>query len=328
MNYDTSERKPAWHPFTHTLGTIAAVLLVALLVGSAGALFYLKSHPGSSHPTTQTSTTVTPTVKLDCSHVFADPDISHSADHGEHAVCQQNLETPLHNTATVNGHKITLIAAYADANRLLVKFSVDGKNGSLTEGGIHLTYLSVGTRQLDPTAGGGFYYDQQKKQTFYLDSFDTTPLPANASTLQITATFLAITSFAGSGSGDSTSLTFTLPMQQDKHIAALNQVAQINGHQLTLTSLRVTPSMTTLSIKTDDSLTPAQSWALEATLNGSTSTFITEDPPNTGKYDPIKGMIITSLEDFTQQPADTWTVHLHSFGTPLGPGTLDIPFTV
>src|SRR5215469_7373800 len=38
MHYDTSERKPDWHAFTQTLGTIAAVLVVALLVGSAGVL--------------------------------------------------------------------------------------------------------------------------------------------------------------------------------------------------------------------------------------------------------------------------------------------------
>jgi hypothetical protein len=323
MHNDKSERKPAWHAFTHTLGTIAAVLVVALLVGSAGVLFYLKSHPN-----TQTGITGGPPVNVDCSHVFSDPAINHSADHGEHAVCQQKLETPLRNTVTVNGHKVTLISAYADYNRLLVRFAVVGTNGSVTQGGIYLNELiTQDGERLSPTIGGGYYYDPQKQQTVYLDSFDTTSLPANLDTLSVSASFLAITSFAGSGSGDSASVNFSLPIQKAHHFATLQQSAAINGHQLTLSSIRVTPSMTMLSIKTDASLTPAQSWALEATMNGSTSTFITEDPPTAGKYDPIKGMLITSLEDFSNQPADKWVVHLISSGTPLGAGTLNIPFT-
>jgi hypothetical protein len=117
-------------------------------------------------------------------------------------------------------------------------------------------------------------------------------------------------------------------MQRNYRFATLPQSAEINGHRLTLNTILVAPSMTVLTLKTDSSLMPAQSWALEATMNGSTSTFITEDPPTAGKYDPIKGMLIASLEDFSNQPADQWTVRLISSGTPLGAGTLDIPFTI
>ncbi len=110
--------------------------------------------------------------------------------------------------------------------------------------------------------------------SFYVGSYDGTSLPANLDTLKVTVSFLAITSFEGSGSGDSATTNFTVPVQKAHRFAALHQSAEINGHQLTLTSLRVTPSMTRLYIKTDNSVQPAQSWALEATLNGSKSTFM------------------------------------------------------
>jgi hypothetical protein len=323
------EHKPAWNRFTQTIGTLAAVLVVAVLVGSAVAVFALKNQAGTSSPSAATATALaTPSAKLDCSHTFADPDISHSADQGEHAVCLQKLETPLSGSKSIYHRKITLIAAYADANRLLVRFSIDGQNASLPDGGIYLTYLSVGSRQLDGTVGGGFYYDQQKKQTFYLDSFDTTSLPANTTTLNVTATFLALGTYSvtGDGEGESASFTFTLPMQQEKHIVTLHQETLINGHRLTLAGIRVTASMTILHITSAEPLN-SQSLALEATLNGSKSTFANTDDPTKGKWDPINGFLITSLEDFLGHPADAWTVSLISIGPPLGQGTVDIPFT-
>ncbi|HEY7416758.1 MAG TPA: hypothetical protein VH593_16350, partial [Ktedonobacteraceae bacterium] len=123
-----SQDKPGWRRFSHTFNAIAAVLVLAFLIGSIAALIAIRKdaqQPNSTGVGSSHTTTTTPSSNLDCSLVTSP---YQGPDNGEHAVCSQGLETSLQGTTTLNGHTVTLISAYADANRLLVKYAVSGND--------------------------------------------------------------------------------------------------------------------------------------------------------------------------------------------------------
>ncbi|GHO59500.1 hypothetical protein [Ktedonobacter robiniae] len=334
-----SQRKPRWRHISRLFNTIAAVLVVAVLVGSAALLLNARRNANPSTTTGSSNVTTQPQVKVDCSHVFADG--NYIPDNGEHAVCLQGKETPLQDSATINDHKLTLISAYADANRLLIKYVETGNISQRYDGGASISKLTIQdgnqTYIYDPVAGytshgGGSYYDQKSKQTFFLDSYSIPQDAINAKQLQITATFLAVggatredpvgTSFP------TTFFNFTVPMQSEKRVATPNQNLVINGHRLKLTQVCVTLSATYLSVKPEEAVNTPPERTYSATVNGSkTEIYEVDNGKLTGKWDPLKGMSIAITEDWLGKPG-TWNLKIQSTGEPLGIGSGELQFTV
>lgn len=354
MDTPVGERKPGLRRFSHTLNTLVAVLIVAVLIGSVAVLFNLNNHAHSSLSNTgvgasaPSSSTLLP--KLDCSHVFTE-DRGLYPDHGEHAVCLQGEETPLQGTATLGDHKLTLVSAYADTNRLLVKYVVTNAGRdpfSVYNGATHISHLliqdpaqtlSVSFDQHTPWSfGGGVYYDSQKNQTFVLESFSTQQVVAGTKTLQVTADFTTIAGAtqanpAGTGQ-DKASFRFPVPLHTQRRVATPNQSTVVNGHRLTLSQVVVTPSATYLFVKTDEPLTasPASNLmeaAPSATINGNNnvSGAFTTNGISTGKWEPVTGFSLGAPEDWLNQPT-SWTMSLRSLAPPLGEGSGTIQFTV
>jgi hypothetical protein len=311
--------------------TLVAVLVVALLVGSAAVFFNLQKRAQEVQPSTNVGSANNNATKqlpkLDCSHVFSDPDIPGHPDNGEHAVCLQKLETPLQGTTTVKGHKVTLISAYADANRLLFVYSIMGKHVSIPSGGVTLGQTTIqGGTKLSEANAGGYYYDQSHQQTIYLSSFDTQSVSASTTTLQVKAEFFAL-NIGTANDGESSSLSFTVPLQAAKRVVTLNQSVVLNGYHLTLTNLRMTASMTIITIKSSPVLPGAHSLALLTTVNGDDSS-VGVLPSNASKMEPLTGLTITVIADYMHRTSNAWTIHLNSQGEPLGPGQATISFTL
>ncbi|GHO69656.1 hypothetical protein KSC_085480 [Ktedonobacter sp. SOSP1-52] len=334
-----SQRKPRWRRISRLFNTIAAVLVVAILVGSAALLLNARRNANPSTTTGSSNVTTQPQVKLDCSHVFADG--NYIPDNGEHAVCLQGKETPLQDSTTINGHKLKLISTYADANRLLIKYVETGNISQRYDGGASISKLTIQdsnqTYIYDPVAGytshgGGSYYDQKSKQTFFLDSYSIPQAAINAKQLQITATFLAV---GGATSDDptgtsfpSTFFNFTVPMQSEKRVATPNQSLVINGHHLKLTQVYATPSATYLYVKPEEAINTPPESTFSATVNGSDAEIHEVDNGKlTGKWEPLKSMSIAIIEDWLGKPS-AWTLKLQSTGAPLGVGSSEIQFTV
>jgi hypothetical protein len=348
MHTSTSERRPGWRHFSHTLNTLAAVLVVIVLIGGAAVLSTIR-HAQSSPPSTQAGSpgkaTATPVPNFHCSRVFRDyPGASSYPDNGEYAICLQKLETPLHGVATLNGHKVTLISAYADANRLIIKYVVDGKITDSYDGEPGLYTVTIGddaqTLKPDPalnwSIGGGYSYDQAKDQTLGVATYSTQQVPASIKQLQVTVVFSASngTSPENPGTVETDSFTFTVPFHAERRVATPNQSVVINGHRLTLTQVVVTPSATALYVKTDKALTPSPTSNLmeappSATINGNSNVsgdFTTNGIVN-GKWDPVTGFSLGAPENWLSQPT-TWKMTLRSLAPPLGDGTGTMQFTV
>lgn len=347
-----SERKHGLRRFSHTMNTLAAVLVVALLIVGAATLTMLKNYTQGSRQNTSSASagaSATPRPKLDCSHVFTQ-DHGWYPDHGEHAVCLQGEETPLQGTATLGGHTLTLVSAYADTNRLLVKFAVTGKDTSVYDGATSISHLliqdpaqtlSFAFDQHTPWSfGGGSYYDPQKNQTVVLNSFSTQQVVASATALQVTADFTTIIGAthanpAGTDRAEA-SFTFPVPLHTQRRVAAPNQSTVLNGHRLTLTQVVITPSATYLFVKMDRALTPSPLSNLmeqppSATINGNSnvSGAFTTNGIEVGKWEPVSGFSLGAPEDWLTQPT-TWTLKLRSLAPypPLGEGTGTMQFTV
>ncbi len=332
MNHTTNARASGWSRLSRALSTLAAVLTVAVLIGSAATLAYLKTHSQNVGQKTNVGAsayaTTTPQPKLDCSHIFAYEDGSYP-DNGEHAVCLQNLETPLRGTTTVGETKVSLLAAYADANRLLVKYAIAGKRVTIPNGGVYLSTLTIqGGVQIQPAAAaGGYYYDAQHQQTVYLESFDTQSLPTSITTLHATAHFFAL-SIDNPGNGNSSSLDFTVHMQKAKRVATPNQSTVINGHTITLQRVVVTASLTMLYLKVDPKLAPYALVQLLGNINGKEALLEgATDQPGNGKSGNLTGWYGPVQEDLLNKQG-VWTLSLHNIGGPLGVGSGMIHFTV
>lgn len=334
-----SQHKPRWRRISRLFNTIAAVLVVAVLVGSAAFLLNMRQNAHTSNPSTTTSSknvTTQPQVKLDCSHVFADG--NYIPDNGEHAVCSQNKETPLQKSITLNNHKFTLISAYADANRLLIKFAISGNANN--DGWVAISKLTIQdgnqTNVYDPantywSHGGGYYYDQKSNQTFFLAPYSTPQDVINAKQLQITAEFDALGSATDpAGTSFSTPpFNFTVPMQSAKRIVNPNQSLVINGHRLKLTQVCVTASATYLYVKPEEALNTPPERTYSTIVNGSKAEVyeVHNQGQLLGKGDPLQNMSIAITENWLNQPA-TWTLKLQSTGAPLGVGSGEIHFNV
>lgn len=353
MQENNSERKSGWKRVSRTFNTLAAVLVVAILIGSAVTLVNLRNHAQSTQVgTAQTATpTPTPQVNHDCSQTFTQ-DNGLYPDHGEHAVCEQGLEVALQGTAKMSGRTLTLVSAYADTNRLLIAYTVSnlsvkdlsqswelpGIDQLLVQDPAETLRLGQQWRQDEWFIGGGYAYDAQKNQITFLQTFPMQDVSSGVTSIKVTANFFApVGASAGNPAPtgiDSETFTFTVPLHTERRVATPNQSMVINGHRLTLTKVVVTPSATALYVKTDQALTPSpaaneeEQWP-SATINGISNVdgaFTTNGIVN-GKWDPVTGFSLGVLEDCMNQPTN-WTMMLHSSGQPIGNGSGSIQFTV
>jgi hypothetical protein len=348
MHIPTRRRQQSWQHFSHAINTLAAILIVAVLISCVAMLIMWKSHLPITRLNTTTGASVHTTTtfsKLDCSQIFTQDNGSYP-DNGEHAVCLQGAETPLHGTANINGHTLVLLSAYADTNRLLLKYVVSGRVLDRYDGGPAISQILIqDTKQtIQPdlastwSIGGGYNYNAQKHQTSFLSSFSTQQVASGITTLKVTVDFSATTGATTvnpAGTGASTaSFVFTVPLHTQQRVATPNQSLILNGHHLTLTKVVVTPSATVLSIQTDKPLIPSTTSHVAeappfATINGDSNvsgTFTTNGNVN-GKWDAITGISFGAAENWLSQPT-TWTMTLRSVAQPLGKGTGTMRFIV
>lgn len=325
-----SERGSRRNRLTRFLSTIAAVLVVAVLIGSAVLLFNAKKgSPGSTTSQVVSTPKASPSPtsqKLDCSHIFSSG--GWYPDNGEHAVCMQRLETALGYTATVTGHKVTLISAYADANRLLIKFSVAGRNDTTADGYLDTISSTIQNDiKLPLITVSDNYYDAHRNETLGLAKFDMQSVPAGVKTLQVTADFSSWSFKAQKA--DSTTFRFTLPVQTAKRVSTPNARGSINGHGITMTHVIVTPSLTIIDLKSDQKLNANGAVNLQATINGSKVQEVDAmtDAPGNGKQGKVTGWEVLVQENLIDTQG-TWTLRLQSTGLPLGTGNEEISFTV
>lgn len=339
INDPTNKRKPGWRRFSRALSSLAAILVAALLIGSALVLFNHKPQAQTSLPQTNTGSASQTASKIDCSHVFS-PASKGLTDNGEHAVCVQGEETPVHGTITLDGRKITLIAAYADTNRAIVRFSIDGPPPS----GINYVYIESLTAQGGQqwfSAGGPDNYTYTKpNQVVELESFEAQNVPANTTSLALTAHVVAMNVPAtpvqqltpGQNPPWETqgTLHFTIPFHSEKHEATPNKTVSINGHAITLEHVVVTDSQTRLFLKSDKNLPPSDFVGMTAMLNGNSNlgVGVSTTAPGDAKQGEVTGWTITMPESLLNQQG-TWTLKLTATSqSSLGQGSAEIQFTV
>lgn len=315
----------------HLTGVVAAFLVVLLLAGTFALVS--KRNQGTAPPTalqtaTQTQASATPAGRLDCSHIFTDSGDTTYVDNGEHALCLQNQETALHVSNTFDHQQITLLAAYADANRFLLKYTISGNSAALPEGGPYLDNVTLQgnlTLRLADAVGGN-YYDPQHDQTVYLSNYAMQSVSTSLQTLQLTVAF----SFIANPAGDQI-FHVTLPVHTARRtVTPESQITEFNHHQLTVSSIRLTTSMTVITLKLVTPLPPAFEMALNATVNGKKNTVISAitTAPANGKYGDLTGFTISIPEDFLSQTPSAWTIGLESTGDPLGTGNIAIHITL
>lgn len=330
--------------FTRWLSSVAALLVMVVLIGSVSLVLYMKKD--ASMPSTSVSTTLpatpTPLPELDCLPEFSYISGEYSPDKGEQAVCLQGKELPLQNSTTINGRKLRLISAYVDVNRTLIKYSISGDITRMPGDGasiIHLSFQSgsqvYSLNQISNywLTGGSTYYNKQKDQTIFLASFPTPQQLVNAPQLNVTVDFRAgngTTLLDPSGlSVDDASFTFTIPFQAEARIALPNQNFVINGHSVVLTQVHVTASSAYLYVKPSETLLAPPAQTVSATVNGKIVSIeeTTADGKLVGKGEAFAGWSIRLEENLLKQ-GTTWTLIIHSTGSPLGIGDGNIQFTV
>lgn len=319
----TREHRPGRLRFSRLFGSIAAVLAVAFCVGSMVVL--LQARTTGPHGSVQpTISSLSPQgAKPDCFPVFDfDRDATHKApDRGEQAVCQQGQEMLLHDTTIIGDHTLTLISAYADSNRAIVKFAVNGHFSLKDEVLMNSLVLSDGTQLFLGGPANSFYYDPIHNRTLQMVSFDTRQVPAGATSLQATAEFIAT---SHTGGLVNSLIRFTLPFYATKQVITPNQAVTISGQLVTLTQVVITASQTVLRLVPAQQLSPSSSIALNATLNGDSKLLVAETTEGSG------GEIGWTI--FVQEPlsgkSGMWTLHLVLTGDSLATGSGKIQFTV
>lgn len=336
MQEKNSERKSGWKRVSRTFNTLAAVLVVAILIGSAVTLVNLRNHAQGTNVGSQKQATPTPTPQPshDCSHIFTENSTTHfgrftMADNGEHAVCTQGLEESLNSTAEVNGHKVTLISAYADPNRLLVKWAMSDKISHNDEV-LPPTSITLSDGAILPLGDQIWYDDMQNQQLIELVSYGAQQVPASTTSLQITMNFSGdttvnnTTTSAGHGT-----FNFAVPMRKEKRVATPNQSVKINGHMFTLDRVVVTESETMFYLKVDPVIAPSDFVSIDGKIDGKEILMGGDsDASGNGKEGNQVSFSGPSEEDFMSKQG-VWTLNLQGNAwTPLGAGSGSIRFAV
>lgn len=307
--------------------TLAAVLVATLLVGSVLALFNSRNHsqPNVTNGTpsipsqataahSAASATAGPPPKLDCSHVF---------DGGEHAVCTQGDETDLYVTRMIAGEQFTLASAYADPNRVILKYIVAGPPISEANQ-VNLSTLTIqGHLAQNGPSNDAHYYNAQKKLNIGISSFSNPSIPVGATELQVTVTVNVLEELTNTTSGAINAINsavatinFTIPFQSATHVATPNRTMYMNGDAVTLTQVVVAKSQTEIFFTSAEYFQLSDVAPFQGTLtlpSGEKFTNINFYPIAATNAGYITGWHFLVPEDlFSQQ--GTWTVTLSSTG--------------
>ncbi len=234
-------------PIAQHFAQIAAVFVVVILVGSMLWVFTLTRHAnnGPAAPSqsavahTATKTPATPAAHLDCKKRFFDPGWYDVCSHGEAQVINQ--AKPLH------GKIVTLKAAYADANRVIINYSIDYSSAGLPKPADRVPIETLALQSGQKLPGGSGTLDWSDASTSPrtltgLTSYITSAIPAQTSTLNLR---LSISSM--DQPTDSVSFDFSLLFHAAR-IANPHQTVTANGIPITLQTVRVSPSETVINL--------------------------------------------------------------------------------
>lgn len=367
MNDSSTPHKNGWNQWSRTISTIAAVLVVAIIAGSALFLF------NSRERSTQLGSSIqapmaTPKPPMPTSTPQAGCGLKMDA--GERALCVKGLETPLNATKTVAGQKITFFAGYADTQRIILKYTAEkvGNTGTpvpaptMRSDVVTPTPMPNPALQAIPTPmpttsstnlldqvsiypltiqggidlGGGAsstYYDKQKQQWVSIVTFFADKVPAGTKELRITAHVMM---FKGNGVApvnDTITINTPLPFHTEKRVATPNQTVTVNGQAVTLERVVVTPSQTLIYLK-NPTIAFIGSEAIaspQGTLSGSGWSLKTPLFSATTSTGTKQGAVIGGqfeIDEPLMDKAGTWIFTMQTFGGPVGQGTWTFKFTV
>lgn len=346
---DKNDQIPPIKDFTHRtaqgrwprmVSTLAAVLIAMLLVGSVIALFNSRNHnqlnttnatPGIVSQATSTATVIPP--RVDCSYIL---------DTGEHAVCADGEETALYMTKSIADEQFTLVSAYADLNRVMLKYTVAGPPIS-EKNQVNLSTLTIqGHLAQNGPSDDEHHYDTQKKLNLGITSFSDPLIPVGTTELHTTVTVEILDEIINPTSGKidginsaTSTISFTIPFHSAKYVATPNLTVNINGDAVTLTQVVITDSQTELILKSakdfqlgdvvpfQGTLTLPFNSGLAIFTNLNFSTIAATDHPG---Y--LNGWHFIVPESLLGQPSIQWTFTLSFTGGSLGSGSGKFQFII
>jgi hypothetical protein len=210
---------PSWvSQLRRPLSMIAAVLIFTVLVGSL--LFILNNVTrGKATLVGSAVKTATPVPQVNCWPKM------YTYDDGTDAVCLKHEETPLNVTTTFEGFTVTVVAAHADPSRLIIRYTVQSKRD--LSGGKGPMMEAITTADGLELSGGtvSMGYDPETKQGREIAIFDNVQKPAR------------------------TTIDFTVPFHNARHVATPKQTVFVDGTPVTLDHVIVTESETLIWLK-------------------------------------------------------------------------------
>lgn len=236
--------------FLRFANAIAAVLVVATLIAGSVALFTRHvSLIGEASPKTTMSS-------VPC-FLYEPSNPGFPIDSGLRAVCQQHLYKDLQLVGKAGPYRVTLVRAYADRLRLAVQWKVEqlvnGRYGPVPPPG----NVQVVIEKAQTSQGQTFQKNQAPFRPLWGDDGISNDqgqiawLTAPSILLPATMLSLHLDVYLKGGSidqGQSIPFQFSLPLQPELRVVAINQTLNINGTPLTIKDMYLSPSEVFLEI--------------------------------------------------------------------------------
>ncbi|HLZ63414.1 MAG TPA: DUF4179 domain-containing protein [Ktedonosporobacter sp.] len=225
------------------LQTLAAVLVVGALVGSALALFAFRHLA-----TTPVGNQASPPAQKKNPCLFLQLQATENGD-GFRNVCAHHLYQDLHLTGTLAGYPVTLEQAYADGNEILLAFTMPAALFQAHSLSSLWPTLTVAGQSLGP----GTRLIPRGETDVYLEEM---PFEGRAGIDQVLGsrqileidTQLQITDHrTGSAASHPFHVHFSIPFQAGKHVM-IQQTRLVGGMKVTLKDMIITPSMVRMNI--------------------------------------------------------------------------------
>lgn len=168
-------------------------------------------------------------------------------DAGTQQILNSGLATPLNLTETENGYTVVLQRAYADANRVVIGYTIRGPGGralsDTQEASLRDSLRDASGNVLLPLGGGDFAPGGAA-----LDNFDASGIPDNTKSLALDLTIPQPTVLASGNPGTSPPVTgssfsfhFTVPFRGGR-VATPNQTVTAGGTPVTLERVVISPT--------------------------------------------------------------------------------------
>lgn len=174
-------------------------------------------------------------------------------DAGTRQILNQDLGTRLDLSQTEAGYTVTVTRAYADANRVVVGYTVQGPNNQPLADLDRLSYLQstltdASGKALDPLGGGAVAQGGS-----VLDNFDASSIQGRPNHLSLQLSIPLLHALAEDGqpvpaNSESFTFRFTVPFLPGR-IAAPNETVTAGGQSVTLERVVVSPSETRLYLR-------------------------------------------------------------------------------